>query len=170
MLHDEDEKDAIKLYINFKKIMEESEIDADKHTQDFILKNIMFGIFENNILAGFVIIQYSRKFKIDNGELVDTFYIQELLIDEKFTKKKYGELLIKYCILRCPIDKLYISFMTMPTNKGMIKIANKLGFILQEAKSGDKKHSLLFIKINDKLEKSLYIDLTKKAKSSSSSK
>jgi Fe-S-cluster-containing dehydrogenase component len=76
-----------------------------------------------------------------------------------FTKKKYGELLIKYCILRCPIDKLYISFMTMPTNEQMIKIAKKFNFVLQSHSSGDKKHSLLYIRNNDKIERELYKNL-----------
>ena len=170
MITEKHEKRAAKLYIKFKTIMEEDIEEAEDYVNDFILKNIIFGIFENRKLVGIVIINYSKEFKIDSGEKVKTFYIQELIIDEKYTGRHYADLLIKYCILRCPKDMKYISFMTMPTNKTMIKLGNRNGFMQQEITSGDPKHSLLFIRINDKVERDSYKLLSyKKSKSSSSS-
>jgi len=62
----------------------------------------------------------------------------------------------------------YISFMTMDTNNAMINIGRKFNFIRQITPSGDKKHNLLFIRINDKVERDLYKNLSyKKTKSSS---
>jgi GNAT superfamily N-acetyltransferase len=125
---------------------------------DFIIKWTIFGLFENNVLAGIIILDYGREFKIDESpnEKVKTFYIQELIVDDTYRGKGYGNLLINYSILRCPKDIKYISYMTMPSNTNMIKIARKFNFKLQELPSGDKKHSLLYIRKNDRVERSLY--------------
>ena len=113
----------------------------------------MYGIFIDKELGGIIIIDYNKDFKIDEEtHKIKTFYIQEIIIHKKFRRLGYAELLIHYIILRCPIDRLYISFMTTPYNTGMIKIAKKYDFIQQITSSGDKKHNLLFIKKNDKLD------------------
>lgn len=148
------------LYIKFKILMEEDLEDALDNIDDFILKNNIYGIFENNELAGIIILEDSRLFKFnDLPKKINTFYIQELIIDEKFKGRGYGNLLINYAILICPENNEYISFMTMPTNLQMIKIAKKFNFVLQSYPSGDKKHSLLFIRNNDKIERDLYKNL-----------
>jgi ribosomal protein S18 acetylase RimI-like enzyme len=169
MLTENDQKKAAELYIKFKTIMGEDIEEAYDYVEDFILKNIIFGIFEKKEMAGIIILDYSKSFKIDNiSSKVNTFYIQELIIDDKFRGKGYGNLLISYAILRCPKDMNYISFMTMDTNNAMINIGRKFNFIRQITPSGDKKHNLLFIRINDKVERDLYKNLSyKKTKSSS---
>ena len=48
MLLKEHQKDAIRLYTLFKKTMEEDTKVAKEYTEDFILKNNMFGIFVDN--------------------------------------------------------------------------------------------------------------------------
>ena len=170
MLGEKDQKKAGELYIKFKTIMEEDIEEAEYYVEDFILKNIIFGIFENKIMAGIIILDYSRNFKIDDfTEKKPTFYIQELIVDEKFKGKGYGNLLINYAILRCPKDMDFISFMTMPNNIPMINIAKKFNFNLQKSPSGDPKHSLLFIRINDKLERKLHSNLSYIKSNSSSS-
>ena len=156
MLTEEDEEDATKLYIMFKETMNEDIEKARDYTQDFILKNIMFGIFINDVLAGFVIIHYSKSFKIDfQTEKVPTFYIQELLIHPSYRGKKFSKFLLEYCIYRCPKDKMYVSLMTMPDNIALQKVAESVGFTKQDTPSGDSKHSLLMIKNMDKLENSI---------------
>ncbi len=169
MLTDKDQKKAADLYIKFKTLMEEDTEEAYNYVEDFILKNIIFGIFDKKEMAGIIILDYSKAFKIDNvSSKVNTFYIQELIIDDKFRGKGYGNLLISYAILRCPKDMNYISFMTMETNLQMINIARKFNFSRQITPSGDKKHNLLFIRTNDKIERDLYKNLShKKTKSSS---
>jgi ribosomal protein S18 acetylase RimI-like enzyme len=148
------------LYIKFKILMDEDIEEALDNIDDFILKNIIYGIFENNELAGIIILENSRLFKFnDLPEKINTFYIQELIIDDKYKGKGYGNLLINYAILICPENNEYISFMTMPTNEQMIKIAKKFNFVLQLHSSGDKKHSLLYIRNNDKIERELYKNL-----------
>jgi ribosomal protein S18 acetylase RimI-like enzyme len=169
MLTDKDQKKAADLYIKFKTLMEEDTEEAYNYVEDFILKNIIFGIFDKKEMAGIIILDYSKSFKIDNmSSKVNTFYIQELIIDDKFRGKGYGNLLISYAILRCPKDMDYISFMTMETNIQMINIGRKFNFVRQITPSGDKKHNLLFIRTNDKIERDLYKNLSyKKTKSSS---
>lgn len=153
MLSEEDEDAATELYIEFKRTMNEDIEKARYYTQDFILKNIMFGIFANDILVGFVIIHYSKCFKIDSqSEKVPTFYIQELLIHPSYRGRKLSKYLLEYCIYRCPKDKLYISLMTMPDNIALQKVAESVGFVKQAVESGDSKHSLLMIKNMDKIE------------------
>lgn len=171
MLTEEDEDDATNLYIMFKETMDEDIEKARDYTQDFILKNIMFGIFIGNVLAGFVIIHYSKDFKIDSHpEKVSTFYIQELLIHPSYRGKKFSKSLLEYCIYRCPKDKKYVSLMTMPSNIALQKVAESVGFVKQIAKSGDSKHSLLMIKNMDKIENSLSQSASKKSTGVSSKK
>lgn len=161
MLSKRNYKKAKKLYIDFKKIMEEDTEEAHNYVEDFIIKNTIFGLFVDKDLAGIIIIDANRKFRIDsNPEKVSTFYIQEMIIDQKYTGRGYGNLLINYAILRCPPEIKYISYMTMPSNKPMIAIGKKLNFVLQETSSGDKKHSLLFIRENDKVERELHKNLS----------
>lgn len=161
MLLKKDRKKAIELYIKFKILMEEDIEDSVDNVDDFILKNTIFGLFDNKELAGIIILDDSKYFKIDNSSSkIKTFYIQEMIVDDKYKGKGYGNLLINYAILKCPLDIEYISFMTMPSNNLMIKIAKRFNFILQELPSGDKKHSLLFIRNNDKLERELYTNLS----------
>jgi ribosomal protein S18 acetylase RimI-like enzyme len=147
LLIDTDSNNAIELYQKFKISMNEDIHNTDDYIDDFILKNLIFGIFKNDNIIGFVIIDYSKKFNI--GEKISTFYIQELFIDDKYRNNGYADLLIKYCLLICPNNMKYISFMTMPTNNIMYNIAIKYNFKLYEKLSGDIKHSSLFIRIND---------------------
>lgn len=161
MLTKRNYKKAKKLYIDFKTIMEENTEDANINIADFIIKNTIFGLFVDKELAGIIIIDKNKKFRIDNQpEKVETFYIQEMIIDHKYTGRGYGNLLINYAILRCPPEIKYISYMTMPSNKPMIAIGKKFNFILQERPSGDPKHSLLFIRENDKVERELHKNLS----------
>lgn len=154
MLTDSDENDAVELYILFKKTMQEDIVKAKYHTEDFILKNIMFGLFVNDKLAGFVIIQYIKKIRTDfSATKIDTFYIQELLVHPDYRGNNLSKLLIEYCIYRCPKDKSYISLMTKPDNTPLIKVAEKCGFERQKVLSGDKVHSLLMIRNMDKYER-----------------
>ena len=157
MLTDEDEKAASRLYVLFKQTMGEDETEAMNYTKDFILKNIMFGVFVDNVLVGFVIIKYNRSFKTDISpdEKTDTFYIQELLVDPAYRGQKLGKYLLQYCIYRCPADKQYMSLMTMPTNEVLIKLAKSCGFVEQNVPSGDKNHSLLMIRNKDKIERTV---------------
>jgi len=153
MLTDDDEDDATELYILFKETMGENISEARQYTQDFILKNIMFGIFSDKVLVGFVIIKFSRKFQTDfEQDKVDTFYIQEMLIHPDYRKQKLGKSLLEYCILRCPKNLNYISLMTTPENIALQKIAKSVGFVEQKVRSGDSKHSLLMVKNMDKIE------------------
>jgi GNAT superfamily N-acetyltransferase len=156
MITEEDEDDATNLYIMFKETMNEDIEKARDYTQDFILKNIMFGIFIDEILAGFVIIHFSKNFNIDSqNQTMPTFYIQELLIKPSYRGNKLSKALLEYCIYRCPKDKMYVSLMTMPDNKALQNIAESVGFVKQNTPSGDSKHSLLMIKNMDKLENSV---------------
>lgn len=168
MLTEEDEDDATSLYIMFKETMGEDIEKARDYTQDFILKNIMFGVFIDNTLVGFVIIHYSKCFKIDmHSEKVPTFYIQELLIHPSYRGKKLSKFLLEYCIYRCPKDQKYVSLMTMPDNIALQKVAESVGFVKQQAKSGDSKHSLLMIKNMDKLENNVRVSRSTTKKTTS---
>lgn len=157
LLSDADEKRAIELYTLFKNTMQESPEKSSYYTRDFIIKNIMYGIFVDKTLVGFVIIHKQKKFKIDDfpeGK-VDTFYIQELLIDPKFRGQKLSKYLLQYCIYICPMDKKYMSLMTIPDNFPLIKIAGSCGFVSQNFPSGDKKHTLLMIRNMDRTERTV---------------
>jgi hypothetical protein len=59
---------------------------------------------------------------------------------------------MKYCLLLCPNDIKYITFITMPTNIIMYNIAKKYNFQLYEKSSGNNKHSSLFIKLNNDIQ------------------
>ena len=171
MLTDDDEDDATSLYILFKKTMKEDVEEARNYTQDFILKNIMYGIFTDEKLVGFIIIKYSRKFQIDfQIDKVDTFYIQELLIHPDYRGKKLSKYLLEYCIYRCPKDQKFMSLMTTPDNIALQKIAKSVGFVEQEVSSGDSKHSLLMIKNMDNIENKSTIQHQSKSKSQSKSR
>jgi len=116
----------------------------------------MFGLFTEHKLIGIVIIDYKKKFLIDDKDKkIETFYIQELIVEPSYRGKNYGKLLIDYCIAKCPYNIFYISLMTKPDNISLIKIAEKCGFKKQLISSGDPKHSLLMIYNKDKFESSL---------------
>jgi len=152
MLTTYDEDNATELYIILKQTIKENIEDAREYVEDFILKNLIFGIFINQTLAGFVIIHPSKNFHIDidNGQCdnkkVSTFYIQELIIHPQFRGNKLSKYLLEYCILRCPQDKKYMSLMTMSDNYALQKIAESVGFIKQKTPSGDINHPLLMVK------------------------
>lgn len=157
MLRESDEKKAIELYKQFKEDLNEDIDVVESYTNDFIIKNIMFGIFINKILVGLIIIQNNRDFKTDfSSKKIQTFYIQDIVIDRNYRNKGLAELLFHYILLRCPNDILYISFMTTPSNFAMQKLAKKYHFILQTEKSGDTKHCLLYIRKNDKFDIDYY--------------
>jgi len=163
MLTTEDSRAAKNLYLEFKKELSEYE-DEDKYIEkiegymdDFIQKNLIFGIFvTEKILAGFTIIDTTKKFKIDSSlnKAVSTYYIQEIFVSREYRKKdlKLGQKLFEYCIIRCPKTISYISLMTRPDNRAMILIAEKYGFVQQSITSGDDKNPLLLIKNFDKAE------------------
>jgi hypothetical protein len=143
---------ALNLYIQFKILMNEFNDNINNDLiHDFMLKNMIYGIFNTDILLGIVIIEENRLLNIDDSiDLkVHTFYIQELIIDKNYYNKGYASNLIHYCInYLCPKHIKYITFMTMSSNYSMIRIAEKNNFILQKKHSGDPKHSLLFVKYN----------------------
>ena len=138
LLSENDISSTIELY----KIYNKNENIKDI-IEDYILKNQIHGIFNNEKLEGCVI-HSNKKFKIDNSQCkINTFYIQELFINNK--KNKFGGYLFEYIIKKCPDNINYISFMTKPDNKAMYRIAEKHNFILQETSSGDIENSSLFI-------------------------
>lgn len=133
--------------------------DCIDYIDDFILKNKIYGIFENKLLIGIMICD-EKKFYIDNNSnKVETFYIQEIIIDNNYNGKNYGTLLISYAILISPNNLEFISFMTTENNKGMYKIASKLDFIKQEKSSGDPLNPSLFIRINNVIDRKIYSNL-----------
>jgi len=148
MLITDDQQDAIDLYIKFKECMKEDKKDI-VYVEDFILKNVMFGIFDNNNnLAGFVIIDFNKKFKLEKNNKLNTFYIQEIYIDNKYQGNGLGTKLFKYAISKCPPkDTKYITLMTKYENLAMIKIAENNGFIKHQKPSGDPHNQLLMLKI-----------------------
>jgi ribosomal protein S18 acetylase RimI-like enzyme len=146
----EKNNDKIKsLYKKLKIVMDENIEDnqISEYLDDFILKNNIYGIFQKNILFGFIVIENNKKFIIDlsNGSKIDTYYIQEIFIDDEYRKKGYGKELMIYIIEKVHYNCRYISLMTTPDNNGMIKLAYSLEFKQQKISSGDPKHSLLFI-------------------------
>lgn len=162
MLIEKDAPNIYHLYQDFKiNYMSEdiSKEDCNDYIDDFILKNKIYGIFENKLLVGIMICD-EKKFYIDNNSnKVDTFYIQEIIVDKNYNGKSYGYLLINYAILICPTNFEFISFMTTENNKGMYKIASKLDFIKQERNSGDPLNPSLFIRINNKIDRQIHTNL-----------
>lgn len=145
MLISDDQTNAINLYIKFKEFMNEDKKDVE-YIEDFILKNCMFGIFDNNNLAGFVIVDFKRTFQLEEHSKIDTFYIQEMYIDDKYQKYGLGTKLFKYAIAKCPENIKHITLMTRYENLAMIKIAETNGFIKQLKPSGDPYNQLLMLK------------------------
>lgn len=153
LLSELDKENAFDLYKYYKIYAGEYDDDEEieGYIDDFILKNLIYGILENDILVGCVIIYSRKKFKIDNeDDIVNTFYIQEIFISNDKKGLKYGEHLFNYIIKKCPDNIEYISFMTKDENKAMKKIAAKNNFEKQKNnESGDAKNPLLYIKKND---------------------
>lgn len=161
LLSENDVGEASKLYSLFQQTMGDvSDASEDfsksvKLTDDFILKHRMIGLFIDDRLAGFVIVD-EKKRSIDLiPSKVETFYVQELLIHPDYRGKKYSKLLLDYCKFVCPEHLQYISLMTMPSNIPLIKVAESCGFQKQTKQSGDKKHSLLMIYYKDSVESKL---------------
>lgn len=150
------------LYYDFKvNYMNEqiTEKDSNDIIDDHILKNQIYGIFENNKLTGIMTCK-TKKFIIDNfQEKVNTFYIEEMIVNKNYNGKNYGKLLINYAILICPIDIEYISFMTSNDNIAMHKIGKRFDFIKQELDSGDPLNPALFIRINNVIDRQIYKNL-----------
>lgn len=148
MLTTDDEDDATELYVVLKQFLKENIENAREYVQDFILKNVIYGIFINdNTLAGFVIVRPSKYFNIDVcQEKVPTFYLQELIIHPKYRGNKFSKYLLEYCIIRCPQDKMYMSLMTTPENYALQFIAESVGFVKQQLSSGDSNNPILMIK------------------------
>lgn len=69
----DDNKKAIELYQKFKIIINEDIENIEDYIEDFILKNLIFGIFKYDELLGFVIIDYSKKFNIGEKYLLSIF-------------------------------------------------------------------------------------------------
>jgi ribosomal protein S18 acetylase RimI-like enzyme len=106
------------------------------NVDDFILKNLMYGLYINELLIGFLIIKTSRKFNVDfSSEKIDTFYIQEVYIDKNYRERRLATLLLQYAILICPINKKYISLITYESNP-MLKLSQLCcKFILQQTET-----------------------------------
>jgi len=162
LLIERDAPNIYPLYQDFKiNYMKEdiSNQDCNELVDDFIIKNKIYGIFENRKLVG-IMFCIARKFKIDNNEEnIETFYIQEIIVDKNYNGKSYGSLLISYAILICPPEFEYISFMTSENNKGMERIASKLNFIKQEKSSGDLLNPSLFIRVNNVVDRKIHDSL-----------
>lgn len=162
MLIEKDVSKIYPMYYDFKiNYMKEylTEEECNEYIDDFILKNKIYGIFENKLLTGIIICD-NKKFNIDNNsKKVNTFYIQEIIIEKNYNGKKYGSLLISYAILICPSNLEFISFMTTENNKGMYKIASKLNFIKQEIESRDPLNPSLFIRVNNIIDIEIYSNL-----------
>lgn len=143
--------DKIKAYLQYYKYKKTTKDSCDKDkiiniVDDFILKNLMFGLYVDDIMTGFLIIKKTRCFKIDNiDEKVPTFYIQEVFIDSQWRRRKLACILLEYAILCCPINKKYISLMTFEGNN-MVNIAISKGFVLQQTNSDCNVNKLLFIR------------------------
>jgi len=146
----EENNDKLKSLYKKLKIAIDEKIEDNQITEyldDFILKNIIYGIFQENILFGLIIVENNKKFIIDLSYplKIDTYYIQEIFIDDEYKKKGYAKQLMIYIIEKVPDYHRYISLMTTPNNNEMIKLACSLGFKQQKISSGDPKNSLLFI-------------------------
>lgn len=133
--------------------------ESNDYVDDFLLKENIYGIFDHGLLVGIMICN-NKKFYIDNNSnKVNTFYIQEIIVNKNYHGKKYGYMLIKYAILLCPSDIEFISFMTTENNGAMHTIASKLDFIKQKISSGDNLNPSLFIRVNNKIDREIYNDL-----------
>jgi RimJ/RimL family protein N-acetyltransferase len=123
--------DVFELYKDYKINADEYKSDEQikEYIEQFILNYQIYEMLEDNILIGCVI-HATKKFNIEK-EKIDTFYIQEIFINEKYRNKKYGTILFNYMIQKCPDELDYISFITKPDNIAMFKIAVKYGFKLQ---------------------------------------
>lgn len=141
MLSEKNQDEAFKMYEQFKEsIGDDYELD---HVQDFILKNLMFGLFVGKRLVGFTVIKENRKFQTDISDEESTYYIQDMYVVKEYRGKGFGKLLMDYCQEK---SSKTMSLMVMPQNTSMIALAQKCGFVKQQVGSGDTKHSLLMIK------------------------
>jgi len=143
LLDENDMKDATKLFINFFETF-----DIIPENPENIIHNIIFGLFIDDKIEGYIVVNENRKFKTDFSpdKEIDTFYIQEMFINHEHRMKKMGKSLLEYAIRKSSDFKSsFISLMTTPDNISMIKIAEYYGFISQSIPSGDNTHSLLMI-------------------------
>ncbi len=135
-------------YYNYKKLTKDTYTPDGlvREVDDFILKNLLYGLYSDDLMIGFLIIKKSRYFKIDGvSDKVDTFYIQEVYIDKSMRGRKLGKILLDYALLICPINKKYISLMTYDGNI-MANIAKSYGFELQNEESGCPVNKLFFVR------------------------
>lgn len=148
LLEELDMDNATRIYTEYKQNAGDSLEDINELVEDYILKHQIYGITNENILVGCVIIN-KKKFKIDEvHEKVNTFYIQEIFISNDVVSRGFGKFLFTYIISRCPNDLKYISFMTKEDNIAMHRIAAINNFKKQCVSSGDERNSSLFIAIN----------------------
>jgi len=140
MLDDDDMIEVSKLFINFFEIF-----DIFPENPEKITHNSIFGLFIDNKIEGYVVVNENRKFKTDFSpdEEINTYYIQEIFINPQHRNKKLGKVLFEYTIQRS--SNVIISLMTISNNISMICIAECYGFIAQSISSGDDLHSLLMI-------------------------
>ena len=149
LLEELDLENATRIYTEYKQNAGDSLEDINELVEDYILKHQIYGITNENILVGCVIIN-KKKFKIDEvQEKVNTFYIQEIFISNDVVSRGFGKFLFTYIISRCPNDLKYISFMTKEDNIAMHRIAAINNFKKQCVSSGDERNSSLFISLNN---------------------
>jgi len=162
LLIEHDSSNVYELYQDFKINYMKEDITKEECNElidDQILKNQIYGIFDNHKIVGIMSCD-EKRFNIDyTNEKINTFYIQEIVIDTNYNGKSYGSLLISYAILTCPSKYDYISFMTTENNRGMYRIASKLNFIKQEKTSGDPLNPSLFIRINNVVDRKIHKSL-----------
>ena len=137
-------------YLKYKKLAKEfkDEKDIIASVDDFILKHKMYGLYVDDLLVGFMVIQKSRSFNIDSlseNEKVPTFYIQEIYIDNNYRKRDLAKIFIEYAIMICPTKKKYISLMTYDGNP-IVKISQSYKFVLQSTTSECQVNKLLLIR------------------------
>jgi len=149
LLEELDMDNATRIYTEYKRNAGESVEDIDELVEDYILKHQIYGITNEDILVGCVIIK-NKKFKIDEvPDKVNTFYIQEIFISNDVVSRGFGRFLFTYIISRCPNNLKYISFMTKEDNIAMHRIAAMNNFKKQYVSSGDEINPSLFISINE---------------------
>jgi hypothetical protein len=137
-------------YLKYKKLANEfkDEKDIIASVDDFILKHKMYGLYVDDLLVGFMVIEKSRSFNIDGlpeNEKVPTFYIQEIYIDNNYRKRDLAKIFIQYAIMICPTKTKYISLMTYDGNP-IAKISQSYKFVLQSTPSGCHVNKLLLIR------------------------